>query len=164
SPPTIVRSRSLVPGPSLSNGALSCQRYPVTALPRSTAAVFGGSASLSTSQNSSRRRRSPPKTSCTTRSRISVSVKPPWTASVDIVQPLNATVDLVVQSLGGTLGRPLALVDGRAADVPNTALSSLAASAAVTHVAFDRATSGMMERTAATVGALAVRNDFGYNG
>src|SRR5438128_2267414 len=88
----------------------------------------------------------------------------PTGRSFVIVQPLNATVDLLVQSLGGTLGRPLALVDGRAADVPNTALSSLAASAAVTHVAFDRATSGMMERTAATVGALAVRNDFGYNG
>ena len=42
SAPTRVRSRSLVPGPSASNGASSFQRTPVTALPRRTARVPSG--------------------------------------------------------------------------------------------------------------------------
>ena len=46
SPPTSVRSRSLVPGPSASNGAPSFHRTPVTALPRSTTPVPGGIALL----------------------------------------------------------------------------------------------------------------------
>ena len=55
SPPTIVRSRSLVPGPSASKGAWSCHRQPVTALPRRTAAVFGGRASRITAHHWSNR-------------------------------------------------------------------------------------------------------------
>src|SRR5262249_55396839 len=56
---------------------------------------------------------------------------PPSGRSRIIVRPLNATVDLLIQSLGGTLGRPLPIVDGRAADLPDIALPALAASAAV---------------------------------
>jgi serine protease AprX len=81
-----------------------------------------------------------------------------------IARPLNNTVDLLIQSLGGTLGRALPIVNGRAADVPNTVLSALAASAAVERVAFDRPTVGSMERTAQTIGATAVRQQFGYDG
>ena len=43
--PTSVRSRSLVPGPSRRTGASSFQRWPVTALPRSTTVVPGGTTS-----------------------------------------------------------------------------------------------------------------------
>jgi serine protease AprX len=81
-----------------------------------------------------------------------------------IVKPLSATVDLLVQSLGGTLGRRLPIVNARAIDVPDAALSALAASAAVDRVAFDRRTVGLMGRTTATIGATAVREQFGYTG
>jgi serine protease AprX len=81
-----------------------------------------------------------------------------------IVKPLNATVDFLVQALGGTLGRPLPIVNGRAADVPDAALALLAASGAVQRVAFDRPTAGLMERTASTIGAAAVRDEYGYTG
>ena len=81
-----------------------------------------------------------------------------------IVRPLNSTVDLFIESLGGTLGRALPIVNGRAAQVPDTALSPLAASLAVERVAWDRPTFGTIDRTAATVGATAVREQFGYDG
>src|SRR5712692_5432900 len=81
-----------------------------------------------------------------------------------IVRPLNATVDFLLQSVGGALGRPLPLINARAADVPDTALSAIAASAAVDRAALDRPTFGAMARTSATVGATAVRGQFGYDG
>src|SRR6185295_12985881 len=81
SAPTSVRSRSLVPGPSASKGALSPWRIPVTALPRRTAAVPGGISPRIVSQNSSYRCTSPPKARRTTLSRISDSLRPARTVS-----------------------------------------------------------------------------------
>src|SRR5262245_37157138 len=81
-----------------------------------------------------------------------------------IVRPLNPIVDLLIQSVGGTLGRTLPSVNGRVADVPNVALAVLAANSLVQWLAFDRPAFAVNERTGITVGATAVRNTFGYDG
>src|SRR5687767_3819098 len=71
SPPTKVTSRSLVPGPSASNGSPVLNLCPVTALPRRITSTPAGVASPSTRRNSSKRFGSPPKASLITRSRYS---------------------------------------------------------------------------------------------
>jgi serine protease AprX len=81
-----------------------------------------------------------------------------------IIRPLHPLVDLLVQSVGGTLGRALPSVNGRVASVPNVALAALAANALVQKLALDRQTIGLNERTGVTVGATAVRNALGYDG
>src|SRR5690349_21777179 len=79
--PTSVRSRSLVPGPSLSNGALSFQRWPVTALPRRTTVVPSGTTSRMMRQNSSKRSARPPNARRMTFARFSASDRSPCTTS-----------------------------------------------------------------------------------
>jgi serine protease AprX len=74
------------------------------------------------------------------------------------------TVAQVVQLAGGSLGRPLPIINACAAIVPNASLSAIAASGAVLHVAEDRLVVGADERTDATVGATSVRADFGLDG
>jgi serine protease AprX len=74
------------------------------------------------------------------------------------------TVSVLIQLLGGTLGRPLPIINGRAATLPNTSLTALAGSAAVKHVAYDRMVAGTLERTGATIGATAVRQELGLDG
>src|SRR3954452_17022470 len=68
-----------------------------------------------------------------------------------------ASLTLLIQQLGGTLGRPLAIINACVALVPNAALNVLASNAVVRHVAFDRVIAGAMERTGPTTGATAVR-------
>jgi serine protease AprX len=58
----------------------------------------------------------------------------------------------------------LPIINGVVADVPNAALSLLAANPLVVHIAMDRVAAGAMERTGATIGATAVRENFGYDG
>jgi serine protease AprX len=70
----------------------------------------------------------------------------------------------LIRLVGGTLQRELPIVNGDAAVVPNAALPTLAASAMVQHIAFDRLVAGAMERTGATVGATTVRQSLGYDG
>ncbi len=65
---------------------------------------------------------------------------------------------------GGSSCRALPLIDACVADVPNPSLTGLVNSAAVAHVAFDRMVGGTLERTAATIGATAVRQELGYDG
>jgi serine protease AprX len=74
------------------------------------------------------------------------------------------TVTQLIQLLGGTLGRSLPIVNGRAATVPNVSLVTLASNSAVQHVALDRLIVGTMERTGLTTGATAVRQEFGLDG
>lgn len=81
-----------------------------------------------------------------------------------IVQPRTPAVDLVVQQLGGTLGRELPIISARVAIVPDTSLGMLAATPAIAHAALDRLTEGATERTGATVGATAARQQLGYDG
>ncbi|HEV8345973.1 MAG TPA: S8 family serine peptidase, partial [Vicinamibacterales bacterium] len=80
------------------------------------------------------------------------------------MRPLSLSVDLLLQSIGGQLGRALPSINARVADVPNTALLALAGNALVQKLALDRATIALNERTSATVGATAVRNTLGYDG
>ena len=51
---------------------------------------------------------------------------------------LLGTVTQLIQLLGGTLGRPLPIINGRVATVPNIFLRALASNWAVQHVALDR--------------------------
>src|SRR5262249_29061532 len=55
-------------------------------------------------------------------------------------------------------------IDALVADVPNAALALLAQNPLVAHVALDRLIAGSMERTSATIGATAVRQELGYDG
>jgi serine protease AprX len=73
-------------------------------------------------------------------------------------------VSSIVQLVGGTAGRSLPLVNGFVADIPNGALSALAGNLLVGHISLDRPVVGSMERTGATVGASAVRQELGYDG
>jgi serine protease AprX len=73
-------------------------------------------------------------------------------------------VTALVAQLGGIPGRQLPIIEGLAADVPNTALTALAASGAVLRIAADRPTIGTDERTRATVGASDAWQSFGYDG
>jgi len=75
-----------------------------------------------------------------------------------------STITQLIQLLGGSLGRPLTLINGRAATVPNSSLLALAGNAAVQHVALDRLIVGTMERTGSTTGATAVRQELGLDG
>src|SRR5262245_33246322 len=81
-----------------------------------------------------------------------------------IVSPLNPAVDLLIQVLGGTLGRALPGVNARVADLPNIKLLTLAGSLLVQKIALDRPTAASNERTSATVGANVVRDVLGYDG
>jgi serine protease AprX len=89
------------------------------------------------------------------RSRVIISA--PDATSLSFLTPF-------VQGSGGRLKRSLPLVNGVAVDVPNAALSALAANPLVSHIAIDRLVVGAMERTGATVGATAVRQELGYDG
>ena len=73
-------------------------------------------------------------------------------------------LELKVRGLGGTLRRRLPLIKGLSATVPNSALSELADSDLVQHVALDRSIVGAMERTGVTVGATGVREQLGLDG
>jgi serine protease AprX len=88
--------------------------------------------------------------------------------SLVVVRAVNVaalgSVDSLIQASGGTLGRRLSIIDGRAARVPNASLPSLANSALVRHLSLDRFVLGAMERTAKTIGADAVRSQLGFDG
>ena len=75
-----------------------------------------------------------------------------------------ASIVPVVQQAGGTVGRSLGIIDGVAADVPNVALALLAANPLVARLSLDRVIAGAMERTGATTGAAAAREQYGYDG
>jgi serine protease AprX len=65
---------------------------------------------------------------------------------------------------GGQVKRALPVVNGVAVDVPNVSLYDLAANPLVGHISLDRLVVGALERTGATVGASAVRQELGYDG
>src|SRR5262249_23660310 len=75
-----------------------------------------------------------------------------------------ATLTPYLELSGGQLKRVLPRINGVAVDLPNTALSDLAAHPLVSHISLDRLVVGAMERTGATVGATAVRQELGYDG
>jgi len=73
-------------------------------------------------------------------------------------------LDSIIRGAGGVTGRSLRLIGARVADLPDAVLPTLANSSRVAHVSDNRRIFGAMERTAATVGATAVRRDLGYDG
>jgi len=70
----------------------------------------------------------------------------------------------IIRGAGGGSGRTLRLIGGQVANVPDAALAALANHPRVAQVSDDRLIAGAMERTAAIVGAIAVRRDLGYDG
>ena len=76
---------------------------------------------------------------------------------------LTLVSGLITQA-GGTVGRSLTIITSVSADVPNVSLPLLAANPLVARLSLDRVIAGAMERTAATVGATAAREQFGYDG
>jgi len=73
-------------------------------------------------------------------------------------------LSFIVQLTGGSVGRLLPIIGGLSATVPNLSISTIAGSSLVAHVSMDRVAAGAMERTGPTVGATAVRQEFGYDG
>jgi serine protease AprX len=65
---------------------------------------------------------------------------------------------------GGRVLRTLSIVNGVALDIPNAAVAGLAANPLVEHLSLDRLVAGSNERTGATVGATAVRQELGLDG
>src|SRR3954470_7108292 len=78
-------------------------------------------------------------------------------ASLDAVGP-------AIAQAGGVAGRRLGIINARAAVVPNAALRGLAHNPFIVQISLDRPARGTMEATAATIGALAVRQEQGYDG
>ena len=76
----------------------------------------------------------------------------------------TGVVRSMIQNAGGGLRRHLASINADAADVPNGLLVALANSPAVTSISLDRVVFSAMERTGATVGVPALRQEFGYDG
>jgi serine protease AprX len=78
-------------------------------------------------------------------------------ASLDAVGPAIAMA-------GGVAGRELRIINARAAVVPKAALAGLSNNPRIAQISLDRPVRGTMEATAATIGALAVRQEHGYDG
>src|SRR5262245_44186496 len=85
-----------------------------------------------------------------------------------IVRAVNTAspqeVGPIIERAGGKLKRQLAIINSQVAEVPNGALKSLANDPLVARVSLDRLAAGAMERTGATIGATAVRQELGYDG
>ena len=75
-----------------------------------------------------------------------------------------ARVVSLAESRGGHLVRRLPGAGSVVLDLPNSALSTMADSFDVARVSLDRVVVGSMERTGATIGATAVRQQLGYDG
>jgi serine protease AprX len=70
----------------------------------------------------------------------------------------------LVQLLGGRLIRRLPIINAMVVDVPNASLATIASDPLVARLSMDRLMAGATERTGATVGATAVRQQLGYDG
>ncbi len=74
------------------------------------------------------------------------------------------SVTTLVTQIGGSLQTSLPIITGASATIPNLAIAALAMNPLVVHVSLDRGVAGAMERTGATVGATAARQEFGVDG
>jgi serine protease AprX len=75
-----------------------------------------------------------------------------------------ASIAGAIDGVGGGKGRALNLINSRVVDMPNAALAALSRNPAIERISMDRPIAGAMERTAATIGATVVRQNFGYDG
>jgi len=78
--------------------------------------------------------------------------------------PSGADVESEIGRQGGGVRRRLGLINGYVADLPNGVIKHLAEHAGVKHISLDRLIVGANERTGATVGATAVRQELGFDG
>src|SRR6185436_19829512 len=69
-----------------------------------------------------------------------------------------------IKNNGGRAGRKLGILKARTARIPNLLLKRLADDSKVKKVHLDREVAGEIARTAATVGAVNVRQEYGYTG
>jgi serine protease AprX len=74
------------------------------------------------------------------------------------------TLTPIINLLGGDIIRTLPIINGLAIDLPNLAFPAIAANSLVARISMDRVAAGANERTGATVGAAAVRQQLGYDG
>src|SRR5262245_15100759 len=85
-----------------------------------------------------------------------------------IVRAVNSAspqeVAPIIERAGGNLKRQLAIINSQVAEVPNGALKSLVNDPLVARVSLDRLIAGSMERTGATIGSTAIRQNLGYDG
>ena len=88
--------------------------------------------------------------------------------SLVVVRAANASaLSSILASLpllGGRVVRRLPIIDAAAIDLANSALPIVAANPLVLRLSLDRVVAGAMERTGATVGATAIRQQLGYDG
>ena len=75
-----------------------------------------------------------------------------------------ASLKPFIQRHGGRMGRELRLINGQAAELPDAAIAALSRMAGVARISLDRPVTGAVERTAAAIGAVAVRQQLGYDG
>ncbi len=87
-------------------------------------------------------------------SRVIIQIKPG--------QDGNASQE--VRKLGGRVGRQLKLIDGMVVELPNRVIKALAERSEVISIHDDRPTGQHLNRAAVTVGARAVRRQYGYDG
>jgi serine protease AprX len=76
----------------------------------------------------------------------------------------SASLRPIIAQAGGRFRRTLSLINAEVVDLPNAALTKLAGSPLIARIALDRPVVGAMERTGATIGATAVRQETGYDG
>ena len=76
----------------------------------------------------------------------------------------RASLRPIIAQAGGRFRRTLSLINAEVIDLPNAALTKLAGHPLVGRIALDRPVVGAMERTGATIGATAVRQETGYDG
>ena len=83
-----------------------------------------------------------------------------------IITMVAPGVDLTasIKGVGGKVGRRISLINGQVAELPNGMLRRLADLPGVAAIHLDRPTHTTNYRTSTTVGARAVRSQYGYNG
>lgn len=89
---------------------------------------------------------------------------PRGTSRVIIQTSDGAALDGQITALSGTPGRRLRLLGAQVAEVPDSALDSLAGLPRVRAIGLDRPVHGLLERTAASTGARWVRENLGFDG
>src|SRR4029453_13509135 len=73
-------------------------------------------------------------------------------------------VGRIIERAGGKLKRSLPIINSHVAEIPHAALNGLAQNPLIDHPSLNRLVAGSMERTGATIGATAVRQELGYDG
>ena len=75
-----------------------------------------------------------------------------------------AALSSLFGEMGGAVGEELSLINGQVVDLPNAAIAALEDHPLIEQISLDRSVVATMERTAATVGAAAVRERLGFDG